>query len=106
MENQNILIYENQNGNIKVDVRFEDKSIWLNQAQICELYGKAKSTISEHIKAIFEDKELDRDSTVRYYRTVQLEGSREVSRNIEHVITSYSIHYTKLYDKAIIISRL
>ncbi len=84
MENQNILIYENQNGNIKVDVRFEDKSIWLNQAQICELYGKAKSTISEHIKAIFEDKELDRDSTVRYYRTVQLEGSREVSRNIEH----------------------
>ncbi|WP_428025589.1 virulence RhuM family protein [Arcobacter sp.] len=84
MENQNILIYENQNGNIKVDVRFEDESIWLSQAQICELYGKAKSTISEHIKAIFEDGELDRDSTVRYYRTVQLEGSREVSRDIEH----------------------
>ncbi|WP_321467944.1 virulence RhuM family protein [Halarcobacter sp.] len=84
MENQNILIYENQNGNIKVDVRFEDESIWLNQAQICELYGKAKSTISEHIKAIFEDGELDRDSTVRYYRTVQIEGSREVSRDIEH----------------------
>jgi len=84
MENQNILIYENQNGNIKVDVRFEDDSIWLNQAQICELYGKAKSTISEHIKAIFEDGELDRDSTVRYYRIVQIEGSREVSRDIEH----------------------
>ncbi len=84
MENQNILIYENQNGNIKVDVRFEDESIWLSQAQICELYGKAKSTISEHIKAIFEDGELDRDSTVRYYRTVQLEGSRDVSRDIEH----------------------
>ncbi|XOB63578.1 virulence RhuM family protein [Campylobacterota bacterium DY0563] len=84
MENQNILIYENQNGNIKVDVRFEDESIWLNQAQICELYGKAKSTISEHIKAIFDDGELDRDSTVRYYRTVQIEGSREVSRDIEH----------------------
>jgi hypothetical protein len=84
MENQNILIYENQNGNIKVDVRFEDESIWLNQAQICELYGKAKSTISEHIKVIFEDGELDRDSTVRYYRTVQIEGNREVSRDIEH----------------------
>ena len=50
-----ILIYQNENGNIKVDVRFEDGSIWLSQAQICEVFGKAKSTISEHIKAIFEE---------------------------------------------------
>ena len=57
MKNQNILIYENHNGDIKVDVRFEDESIWLTQSQICELYGKAKSTISEHIKAIFDDEE-------------------------------------------------
>ena len=84
MENQNILIYENQSGDIKVDVRFEDESIWLNQAQICELYGKAKSTISEHIKAIYDEDELQKDSTVRNYRTVQIEGSREVSRDIEH----------------------
>ena len=53
--NPNILIYQNENGNIKVDVMFEDGSIWLSQAQICELFGKAKSTISEHIKAIFEE---------------------------------------------------
>jgi len=84
MENQNILIYENDQGDIKVDVRFEGESIWLTQAQICELYGKAKSTISEHIKAIFEDGELDRVSTVRNYRTVQIEGNREVSRDIEY----------------------
>lgn len=84
MENQNILIYQNESGNIKVDVRFEDDSIWLSQAQICEVFGKAKSTISEHIKAIFEDGELDKISTVRNYRTVQTEGSREVSRDIEH----------------------
>jgi hypothetical protein len=83
-ENSNILIYQNENGNIKVDVRFEDDSIWLSQAQICEVFGKAKSTISEHIKGIFEEGELERFSTVRNYRTVQMEGSREVSRDVEH----------------------
>ena len=79
-----ILIYQNENGNIKVDVMFEDGSIWLSQAQICELFGKAKSTISEHIKAIFEEGELSPISTVRNYRTVQKEGNREVERDIEY----------------------
>ena len=65
----NILIYQNENGNIKVDVMFEDGSIWLSQAQICEVFGKAKSTISEHIKAIFEEAELDEKVVVRNYRT-------------------------------------
>ena len=81
--NSNILIYQNENGNIKVDVRFEDETLWLSQAQICEVFGKAKSTISEHIKAIFEEDELTPDSTVRNYRTVQVEGGREVARNID-----------------------
>ena len=80
----NILIYQNENGNIKVDVMFEDGSIWLSQAQICEVFGKAKSTISEHIKAIFEEEELNPISTVRNYRTVQKEGNREVERDIEY----------------------
>ena len=65
----NILIYQNENGNIKVDVMFEDGSIWLSQAQICEVFGKAKSTISEHIKAIFEEAELDEKVVVRNFRT-------------------------------------
>ena len=78
----NILIYQNENGNIKVDVKFEDETLWLSQAQICEVFGKAKSTISEHIKAIFEEGELSPDLTVRNYRTVQQEGNREVSRDI------------------------
>lgn len=82
-DKSNILIYQNENGNIKVDVRFEDDSVWLNQAQICEVFGKAKSTISEHIKAIFDEGELDKNSTVRNYRTVQNEGSREVSRDVD-----------------------
>jgi hypothetical protein len=79
-----ILIYQNETGNIKVDVIFEDSSIWLSQGQICEVFGKAKSTISEHIKAIFEEEELDKNSTVRNYRTVQKEGNREVEREIEY----------------------
>jgi hypothetical protein len=53
----NILIYQNDNGNIKVDVKFEDETLWLSQTQICNVFGKAKSTISEHIKAIFEEGE-------------------------------------------------
>ena len=69
-----ILIYQNESGNIKVDVRFEDGSIWLSQAQICEVFGKAKSTISEHIKAIFEEGELDKNSVVRNYRTTANDG--------------------------------
>ena len=63
--NPNILIYQNENGNIKVDVMFEDGSIWLSQGQLCEVFGKAKSTISEHIKAIFEEAELDERVVVR-----------------------------------------
>ncbi len=73
----NILIYQNKNGNIKVDVRFEDKSLWLSQAQICEVFGKAKSTISEHIKAIFEEGELDERMVVRKFRTTTKHGAIE-----------------------------
>lgn len=69
-----ILIYQNESGNIKVDVRFEDGSLWLSQAQICDVFGKAKSTISEHIKAIFDEGELDKNSVVRNYRTTASDG--------------------------------
>lgn len=79
-----ILIYQSSDGKTKLDVTLEDETIWLSQKQICELYGKSKSTISEHIKTIFEDEELDPKSTVRNYRTVQIEGDREVERDIEY----------------------
>ncbi len=70
----NILIYQNENGNIKVDVRFENESLWLSQTQICEVFGKAKSTISEHIKSIFKEDELDKEAVVRNYRTTASDG--------------------------------
>lgn len=83
MENQNkgdIVIYQTKDGLTKIDVRFEDETVWLTQAQLVELYQSSKSNISEHIKHIFEEGELTEDSTVRKFRTVQIEGEREVSR--------------------------
>ena len=92
MQNQNILIYQNEQGNVKVGVKFEDESIWITQSQICELYGKAKSTISEHIKAIFEDGELDENMVVRFYRTTTkhsaIEGktqTKELEKDIKYL---------------------
>lgn len=82
--NSDILIYQNQEGNIKVDVRLEEETVWLTQAQLCELFQKSKATISEHIKNIFEEGELVALATVRKFRTVRLEGNREVERDVEH----------------------
>ncbi|WP_198526362.1 RhuM family protein [Halarcobacter anaerophilus] len=74
MNNQNILIYENQNGNIKVDVRFEDDSIWLSQKQLAEVFGKSVKTINEHIVNIFQEEELDKNSVIRNYRITANDG--------------------------------
>ena len=53
-----ILIYQTEDGHTKIDVKFEDETVWLTQAQLCELYQTSKSNISEHIKYIFEEGEL------------------------------------------------
>lgn len=89
----NILIYQNENGNIKVDVLFEDESLWLSQTQICEVFGKAKSTISEHIKAIFEEGELDEKVVVRKYRTTTKHGAIEGKTQSKEV-NFYSLDIT------------
>lgn len=82
--NSEIIIYQNPEGNIKIDVRLEDETVWLTQAQLCELFQKSKATISEHIKNVFEEGELDASATVRKFRTVQMEGNRNVEREIDH----------------------
>ena len=84
MTNSEILIYQNPDGNIKIDVRLEKETVWLTQAQLCELFQKSKATISEHIKNVFEEGELDPIATVRKFRTVQMEGSRNVERELEY----------------------
>jgi len=68
------LIYRSEDGRTKLDVRLEGDTVWLSQKQLTELFGKAKGTISEHIKHIFEDGELEEDSVVRFYRTTAADG--------------------------------
>jgi len=74
-ENQGeIVIYQTDDGDTKIDVRFVDETVWLTQAQLCELYQTSKSNISEHIKHIFEEGELDEISVVRKFRTTASDG--------------------------------
>lgn len=82
--NSEILIYQNQEGNIKIDVRLEDETVWLTQAQMGQLFGKDKRTVSKHIGNVFSEGELDKSSTVRKFRTVQIEGTREVERELDY----------------------
>ena len=70
------LIYHSEDGRTKIDVLLEAENLWLSQKQLTELFGKAKGTISEHIKHIFEDGELDENSVVRLFRTTAADGKQ------------------------------
>lgn len=80
----NILIYQDDNGITKVNVRFSDEDVWLTQAQLVEIYQTSKSNVSEHLKHIFEDGELEKDSVVRDFRTTAADGK------------SYTTHFYNL----------
>jgi len=73
-ERSNIIIYSSEDGTTKLEVKLENETLWLSQKQLCELFGKSKSTISEHIRTIFEDEELDKNAVVRNYRTTASDG--------------------------------
>ena len=75
-----ILIYQNEKGDTKIDVFFEGETIWMTQKSMTQMYQVAKSSISEHIKNIYQEGELEEAATVRKFRTVQMEGTREVAR--------------------------
>lgn len=77
-----IIIYQ-PDETLALDVRVEDESVWLSQAQIVELFNSSKANISEHLKHIFDSGELAKEATVRKFRTVRQEGNRSVTRNIE-----------------------
>ena len=83
MQNNEIVVYQ-PDGKLQLDVRVEDETVWLNQAQIVDLFGSSKSNVSEHIKHIFESGELSREATVRKFRTVQIEGDRQVARSVDY----------------------
>lgn len=79
-----IIIYTSEDGSISLDTKLENDTIWLTQDMIVTLFNSSKANISEHISHIFQEEELDRESTVRKFRTVRKEGSRNVSRNLEY----------------------
>lgn len=89
MNTGEILIYQNSEGSIKIDVRLEEETVWLTQAQLCDLFQKSKATISEHIKNVFEEGELNENSVVRNFRTTASDGK------------SYEVNY---YNLDVIIS--
>jgi hypothetical protein len=82
--NSEILIYQNQEGKIKIDVRLQEETVWLTQDQMATLFGKGRSTVAEHIGNVFEESELEPNPTCRKFRPVRMEGSREVEREIYH----------------------
>jgi hypothetical protein len=79
-----ILFYQSDDGTSRIEVRLDDGTVWLSQAQIAELYQITKQTTGHHIRSIFDEKELSPEATVRHYLTVQTEGTRTVQRTIEY----------------------
>lgn len=83
MENQ-IQIFQGIDNKIKVEVRFQEETVWLTQGQLIELFVSIKANISEHIKSVFQSNELVESATVRKFRTVQMEGKRNIERSRLH----------------------
>ena len=83
-EKNNIIIYQLDDGKTKIDVKLEDETVWLSQQQMAELYDTTKQNISSHIKNIFDEEELDENSTVKEFLTVQKEGNRNVERKVKY----------------------
>lgn len=95
------ILYTDPSGKIKVEIFILNDTVWLTQQRIADLFGVTKSTISEHLKNIFESGELSKETTVRKFRTVQQEGGREVNRNLEYynldaiISVGYRVNSTK-----------
>ncbi len=96
VENE-ILIYQTEDGQTKIDVQFEGETVWLTQAQLCELYQTSKSNISEHIKHIFEEGELEENAVVRKFRTTAADGKSYNPKSSESIaffkMVQNKLHY-------------
>ena len=84
MNENKMIIYTANDGKTKIDVRLEEETLWLTQAQMCELYQTSKSNVSEHIKHIFEEGELNEESVVRKFRTTAADGK-------EYLVSHYNL---------------
>ena len=78
----NILLYTSDNGDVSIQVRYEDGTFWLTQKRMAELFNVNISTINEHLKSIFSTGELSEEGTIRKFRIVQIEGTRQVAREV------------------------
>lgn len=79
-----IVIYQTEDGDTKIDVRFVDETVWLTQQQMAEVFQSSRTNIVEHIQHIYEEGELDEASTCRKFRQVRTEGNRQVTREIPY----------------------
>lgn len=85
--NSDILIYQNQDGNIKIDVRLEEETVWLTQDQMATLFGKAKSTINEHIKNVYEENELEEVNTMHKFGNSEFQQKAPNYYNLDVIIS-------------------
>jgi hypothetical protein len=83
-ETGELLLYSDPSGTTQVHVRLVAGTVWLTQALIADLYGKDPRTISDHLRNIYDEGELDEQSTIRNFRLVRTEGSRDIAREIPH----------------------
>ena len=83
MKNNQLIFYSTPQGNIKVEVIFEEETFWLSQKRIADLFSVDVRTINEHLQNIYGTGELEKDSTIRKFRIVQKEGSRQVARDVD-----------------------
>ena len=105
---ENEIILYQPDETLALQVRVEDETVWLSQAQIVELFNSSKANISEHLKHIFNSGELSKDATVRKFRTVRQEGNRSVTRTIEifNLDVIISVGYRVNTDRVILFRQL
>ena len=84
MEENKIVIYQTEDGQTQIDVRLDNDTVWLTQAQMVELFQTTKQNVSLHVGNVFKEGELEQESTVKEYLTVQKEGLREVARKVKY----------------------
>ena len=78
-EQGNIIIYQSEDGVVRLDFKLADNTVWLTQQQMADLYSSSRTNVVEHIKHIYEEGELEEDATCRKFRQVRQEGNREVA---------------------------
>lgn len=85
MESQNpIIIYEDTDKAVEVQLDADQETVWLTQRQMADLFGKDVRTVNEHVQNVYSEGELEREATIRDFRIVRQEGSRQVTRELEH----------------------